>query len=138
MKPFKDKNIKSIFNAYPTDVKNRLLSIRELIFDIALENDTIGVIDETLKWQQPSYLTSKPKTGTTIRLDHIELNEYAVYVHCQTSLIADFKEVYPDLKYDSNRAIVLDCSKKFPSKAIKHFIYLALSYHTRKEQGIGL
>jgi len=138
MKSFKNKSIKNIFDAHPSNIKKTLLSIRQFIFDIAMENNNIGEIEETLKWQQASYLTSNPKSGTTIRLAYLESTECAMYVHCQTTLIAEFKEVYPELKYDGNRAIIFDSTKKLPIKAVKHFIYLALSYHYRKQLGIGI
>lgn len=135
---FKNKNIQYKFDTYPIEIRKNLLYIRKLIFDIASESDNIGELEETLKWDQPSYLTSKPKSGTTIRLGFIGLAEYAIYVHCQTTLIAEFKEVYPELNYEGNRAIILDSRKNLPIKTIKHFLYLALSYHHRKKSGIGI
>ena len=138
MEPFKNNNVKTVFDAYPVTVKKKLLFIRQLIFDIASESDDIGELEETLKWHQPGYLTSKPRSGTTIRLDYIESSQYAIYVHCQTTLIAEFKEVYPELDYDGNRAIIFNSKNKLPLKAIKHFIYLALTYHHRKNLEIGI
>lgn len=138
VKSFKSKNVKTVFDSYPTAIKKNFLTIRQLIFEIASEHDEIGKLEETLKWRQPSYLTSQPKSGTTIRLDYLETSEYAIYVHCQTTLIAEFKEVYPELTYDGNRAILLDSKKKLPLKSVKHFIFLALTYHHRKKLGIGI
>ena len=138
MKSFKNESVKNSFNAYPPKIKKNLLFIRQLIFEIAAESTDIGELEETLKWGQPGYLTSKPKSGTTIRLGYSEPSEYAIYVHCQTTLIAEFKEIYPELKYDGNRAILFDSKTKLPLKAVKHFIYLALTYHHRKNSGIGI
>jgi len=135
---FKNKNIKNIFNAYPLVIRNKLLDIRQLIFNVALENEEIGEINEILKWQQPSYLTLNPKSGTTIRLAFVEPSKLGIYVHCQTTLIAEFKEVYPEMDYAENRAILFNYEKKLPSKVIKHFIYLALTYHYRKKRNIGI
>jgi len=144
MKSFKNNSITKIFNSYSPAIKSNLLLIRQCIFDVASENEEIGELEETLKWEQPSYLTSNPKSGTTIRLAAIDSKletkstEFGIYVHCQTTLIAEFKEMYPELKYDGNRAIVFNSSKKLPIKKIKYFIYLALSYHHRKNLGIGI
>jgi hypothetical protein len=137
---FKNMDIKKVFRDYPTDINERLLFLRELIFSIAEENSEIGEIEETLKWDNPSYLTTKPKSGTTIRLSGLQEqeNNYAISVHCQTTLISEFKEVFPNLKYDGNRSIVLDICKKLPLEAIERFIYLALTYHYRRKLGIGI
>jgi len=137
---FSNSAVKSTFNAYPNITKNKLLFLRELIFQIAGENNEIGEIEETLKWENPSYLTHKPKSGTTIRLSGLQADDkqIAVSVHCQTSLISQFKEVYPALEYDGNRSLILDIANKWPLEAIKHFIYLALTYHYRKKHGIGI
>ena len=35
---FKDKNIEEIFNAYPKEVKEKLLSIRKMIFEVSMQN----------------------------------------------------------------------------------------------------
>jgi len=116
----------------------KLLQYRQLIYDIASKNEEIGTLEEAVKWGQPSFQTLNPKSGTAIRLGYIEPVEYAIYVHCQTSLIAEIKEVYPDLKFDGNRAIILNVEASIPLRKISHFIYLALTYHHRKNLGIGI
>lgn len=138
MKPFRNKNVKNCFKAYTPTIKNNLLSIRQLIFDVAAKTEGIGELQETLKWNQPSYMTVKPKSGTTIRLGCISPSEYAIYVHCQTTLIADFRELYSELQYEGNRAIIFNSKAPLPKKIVGHFIYLALSYHLRKKSGIGI
>jgi len=137
---FTKKDIDNIFNNFSKNICKKMLFIRELIFQIAEEHDIIGEIEETLKWGNPSYLTNRPRSGTTIRLSDIPVleNKYAISVHCQTSLVYEFKEVFPSLEYDGNRSIILDVNKTFPTEAIKHFIYLALTYHYRKKHGIGV
>ncbi len=137
---FKNKNVESTFRDYPSNIQERLLTIRELIFNVAEESSEVGEIEETLKWDNPSYLTSKPKSGTTIRLSGLISLEhkYAISVHCQTSLISEFKELYINLEYEGNRSIILDIRKKLPLAAIERFVYLALTYHYRKKHGIGI
>ena len=34
--------------------------------------------------------------------------QYAVYFHCQTDLVETFRELYPELSFSGNRAILLD------------------------------
>lgn len=117
-----------------------LLVLRELIFSVAQRYDEIGELEEMIKWGSPSYLTSKPKTGTTIRLSGSAAfaDEYGIYVHCQSTLIAEFKEVYPELKYDGNRGLVFSLNQQPPLDVAEQFIYLALSYHYRKKHGIAI
>lgn len=135
IRQFHDRNVEQVFSSYPDAIKTKLLFIRELIFQIAAETEAVGEIEETLKWDEPSYLTRKPKSGTTIRLSTVKNSEqkYAICVHCQTSLISDFKAIYPKLNYAGTRSIVLDLDQEFPLETIKHFILMALSYHIRTD-----
>ena len=123
-----------VFSQYQTQTKQTLLIIRQWIFDIAQSSDEIGEIEECLKWGEPSYVTHSPKSGTTLRLSQLKSNptEYALCVHCQTTLIEEFRQVYPDFKYDKNRGVIFDSNKPVATDAVKQFIYLALSYHFRK------
>jgi len=137
---FRNHKVKYTLDSYPQVIHDKLLVIRELIFQIAAEYDEIGEIEETLKWDNPGYLTHNPKSGTTVRLSKMPTcdNKLLISVHCQTSLIAEFKELYPQLKYDGNRSIILDVNNILPVGIIEHFIYLALTYHNRKKRGIGI
>lgn len=62
-------------------LKAKLLALRRLIFDTAKATKGVGVLQETLKWGQPSYLTPQTKSGSTIRIDRVKstANQYAVY-----------------------------------------------------------
>ena len=73
----------------------------------------VGALEETLKWGQPSYLTTESKSGSTVRIDQVkaEAGRYAVYFHCQTDLVETFRELYPDLRYGGNRSIILDAGE---------------------------
>ena len=140
IRSFKDVNVERTFAVYPKQISNHLLGIRELIFSIAEKTIEIGELEETLKWESPSYLTRHPKSGTTIRLSGLLSNEnkYAISVHCQTTLVSEFKELYSELEYDGNRSLIFDVRKEQPTEVIEYFIYLALTYHYRKKRGIGL
>lgn len=131
---FSNQAVNDIYDSFPKAVKKQLLLLRKLIFKLALENDAIGEIEETLKWREPSYLTHKPKSGTTIRLSPIKKDNHkiAIFVHCQTTLIADFKVIFPELDYDGSRAIIFDSRDKMPMDIIEEFLYMALTYHSRK------
>ena len=137
---FQNINVENTFNAYPKIIKQKLLFLREVIFQIADEFDEIGKLEETLKWESPSYLTHSPKSGTTIRLSRVGAcnDKCAISVHCQTSLVSEFKEIYPELEYDGNRSLIVNVNNEFPIEKIRHFIYSALTYHHRKNHGIGI
>ena len=62
----------AVFGAYPKPVKAKLLALRRLIFDTAKSTSGVGVLEEALKWGQPSYLTTESKSGSTIRIDQVK------------------------------------------------------------------
>ena len=127
--------VDATFATYPKPVKAKLLALRRLIFDTAKATKGVGLLEEALKWGQPSYLTPESKSGSTIRIDQVKTSpgQYAVYFHCQTDLVPTFRELYPKkFDYESNRAIILDVENKPDEKALAHCIALALTYHARK------
>lgn len=129
------------FDAYPKKIRTRLMFLRNLIFEVAYKTEGVGELQETLKWGQPSYLTTRSGSGTTIRLDQLAAlkGKYEICVHCQTTLVGPFKKQYGDeFTYDANRGLVLDADDDIPLEELSHFIYLALTYHLRKKEGKGL
>lgn len=131
---FPHLDINRVFEQYHPNTRLALLSIRQWIFEIASNSEEIGQIEECLKWGEPSYVTASPKSGTTLRLSQLKSSEltYGLFVHCQTSLIEEFRVAYPNLKYDKNRGVLFDSCELIQTDIIKQFIYLALSYHCRK------
>jgi hypothetical protein len=132
-----DPAVNAIFNAYPRPLKAKMLALRRLIFDTARTTKGVGALRETLKWGQPSYLTAETASGSTIRIDRVKSSagQYAVYFHCQTDLVATFRELYPtELSYASNRSIVLNVADDIPEPALRHCVALALTYHLSKRK----
>lgn len=128
-------DVQQVFDSYPDDIREKLLDLRQLILDVADETQGVGTIKETLKWGQISYLTHKPKSGTTIRIDHYqpESQQIAFFVHCQTRLVDTFQQMYPDtFRYESNRAVIWEELDDNQLDVLKHFLELALTYHQRK------
>ena len=57
MKPLPiPKEVEQVLRTYPVEIQRHLLEIRKLIFEVA---DEIGGVEETLKWQEPSYFPLK-------------------------------------------------------------------------------
>jgi hypothetical protein len=134
---FSDPAVEAVFSACPGPVKTRLLALRRLIFDTAKTTEGVGRLEETLKWGQPSYLTPETGSGSTIRIDRIRstADQYAVYFHCQTDLVATFRELYAgELSFGGNRSIVLNVKDKIPEAALRHCVALALTYHLNKRK----
>lgn len=106
-----------------------------MIFDVAIKNRTIGVLEETLKWNEPAYIPSKTKSGSMVRIDWKKSNPnyYMMYFHCKTNLVSIFKERYGELfVYKGNRAIIFYIEDKIPKKALKEIIELSLTYNLWK------
>lgn len=134
-KPISNPAVSSVFASYPAPVKKRLLALRALILETAAATEGVSEIEETLKWGQPSYLTAKSKSGTTIRIAQLKSDpsRYALFVHCQTNLIETISELYPDaLTFDGKRAIILKVDQEPPTDILRHCISLALTYHLKK------
>jgi hypothetical protein len=131
-----DPAVDGVFDAYPRPVKAKLLALRRLIIDTARATQGVGALEETLKWGQPSYLTSESKSGSTVRIDQVkaEPGQYAVYFHCQTNLVETFRELYPELRFSGNRAILLDAGDRLPEAELRHCVALALTYHLSKRK----
>jgi len=135
MRRFSDSAVASVFKAYPPRIRSKLMALRELVFDAAEMTTGVGPLTETLKWGQPSYLTEETGSGTTVRIDRLKAGDgYAAYFHCQSGLVEQFREIYPDtFRYEGNRAIVFDAGDRVPAKALRHCIALALTHHVRKK-----
>jgi hypothetical protein len=127
----------AVFKSYPAALRQKLLTLRRLILDVAKTTEGVGALEETLKWGQPSYLTTGTKSGSTIRIDRVKSSDdrYALYFHCQTDLVETFRELYPAaMTYEGNRAIVFGIGDRIPERALRHCIGLALTYHLNKRK----
>lgn len=132
---FADPNVEEAFDALPDAARDGLLALRSLIFEAAATHETVGRVEETLKWGQPSYLTPETKSGSTIRLGVPKSPEhdYALFVHCQTDLTAQFETNYPgEFDFEGTRALLFKADKPIPADALRHCIGMALTYHQRK------
>jgi hypothetical protein len=109
-----------------------MYALRELVIQTAREIEDLEILEETLKWGEPSYIT---KNGSTIRMDWKESkpDEYAMYFHCQTKLFDTFRELYRDqFKFEGNRALVFKCDENVAVNELRHCISIALNYHKVK------
>ena len=128
-RPFDDPLVAAKFAAYRPSARVALLALRELIHEVASETPGVGTLVETLKWNQPAWLTRNPRSGSTIRIDATH-NGHALYFHCQTRLVETFRRLYPDsFVFEGNRALHFGEGEAVPRTPLKHCIALALTYH---------
>ena len=136
MKRFTDARVAAIFEAYPPAARKRLAALRALVLETAEQTDGVGRLTETVKWGQPSYLTEETGSGTTVRIDRLKADDgYAIFFHCQSGLVDEFRQLYPDtFRFQGNRAIVFEATETPPSRELAHCIALALTHHARKRK----
>ncbi|NLQ18888.1 DUF1801 domain-containing protein [Marinomonas sp. M1K-6] len=125
--------VQSKFDQYPIHIKPLLENLRELILEVA-ESLSLGDVEETLKWGEPSYLV---KGGSTIRIDWKEKSpeQYFIFFNCNTKLIDTFRELYSEeLEFQGNRAIILNARNSIPLHILRHCIELAMKYKSVKHK----
>nr|UXE45105.1 hypothetical protein Hi04_10k_c4321_00004 [uncultured bacterium] len=139
MKQFSNGDVAAIFKAYPAAVRTKLMALRALVFDTARKTPGVGPLTETLKWGQPSYLTEESGSGSTVRIDRLKSdNGCAVYFHCRSGLVEQFRGLYPDtFRYAGKRAILFDIRDRLPVQELRHCIALALTHHLRRSARRG-
>ncbi len=121
------------FKSYPTPFKKKVEYLRKLIIATAKEIPELQNLEETLKWNEPAYLTKK---GSTIRIDWKpkKPHQYAIYFKCTSKLVKTFRSVFGEkFNYEKNRAIVFRLEDPVPEKELKQCIAAALQYHVVKE-----
>lgn len=115
------------------------MGLRDVIYEVAAESTCIGELCETLKWGEPSYLPVKPKVGTTVRVawKAKQPEVLGVYFHCQTTLIDTFRTLAPELKFQGERAVLLERASPLPTETLALCIEAALTYHLWKNKGFA-
>lgn len=134
---FQNLDVEALFATFPEQSRARLMALRARIFAVAAQHSEIGILEETLKWGQPSYLTEQTKSGTTLRIAPIKSEPEVVgmYVNCQTTLAATYRELYSGiLNIEGKRCVRVGPETPVPSDEIDHCILLALTYHLNKRK----
>ena len=129
-----DPRVNEVFANYPDFVRDKLQYLRELVIETAEETESITIMEETLKWGEPSFIT---KNGSTLRMDWKEKtpNQYAMYFQCTSRLVDTFRLVFDHkFQFEGKRAIVFQLNQKIPELELKECIKASLIYHNVKEQ----
>ena len=130
---FPSADVAGAFENFPDEARPGLLALRDLIYRVAAGTPGVGALQETLKWGQPAYLTPETKSGTTVRLGVPKQGGFAVYVHCQTTLLPEFRNLFPDgFDYEGSRAIHFPDGSIPDDDRLEMLIRNALTYHRNK------
>ena len=124
--------VEEVFARYPDVVQEKMQALRELVIETAAEIPDITMIEETLKWGEPSFVTTN---GSTLRMDWKAKtpDQYAMYFQCSSRLVDTFKLVFDHtFEYEGNRAIVFQLHQKIPVMELKQCIKATLTYHKVK------
>ena len=126
-----NEDVAEVFEQYPEEIRRKLLVVRQLIYKTAKSLREVGPLEETLRWGEPTYLTSKSQSGSMIRIHSLKASphRYGVYFHCQTKLVGNFRKKYPGVfHFEGNRGITFDLDDKLPLPELKECITQALTY----------
>ena len=129
-------DVLALLDSYPEEIREALLHLRGLIQQTAARNGNIGDLQETLKWGQPSYLTVRPRTGTTLRIDRdkSDAGDIALYVNCQSTLVSEWRGLFPQFTYGGDRSVHLELGAPLPEAELNQMITMALTYHAKKKR----
>lgn len=124
--------------AYPAPIRDHLLRLRTMVYDIAEADPEIGEVYEALKWGQPSFLTRRPQSGTTLRIDRAKKagdHHIALYFSCQSTLGPEIQSRFGhEIECDGKRQVLLDIRKSYPDAILAEIIGLTLKYQIHKRE----
>ncbi|MDQ2089767.1 DUF1801 domain-containing protein [Marimonas arenosa] len=125
-------DVEAAFAAFPASARAGGLALRDLVFEVAARTPEAGPISEDLRWGEPAYLTAQTRSGTTIRIGAPKTGGYGLFVNCRTSLIEEFREMAPHLRFDGRRGVLFADRDRPDRVALAMLIRAALTYHLRK------
>lgn len=135
---FADAAVSKVFAVYEPEVGKALLSLRDTILEVGASLDGGRLPEESLKWGQPAYRRATRTEGTSIRIDAVRdmPGGYAVFLHCQTTLVEDLRALFPtSFEFQGNRALVMRAGERVDQDALRHAIRMAFTYRRRRASG---
>ncbi len=130
--PALSTSISEVIDCYDAATRMGVLQLRGLILNVA--RSLSEPIEETLRWGQPAYIAPK---GSTLRLGPHKDASFAIFAHCQSSIITSYAQAFPGWdKLDGNRAILFDHPDQIEPERLTHLIRHALTYHTTKNANV--
>ena len=121
-------------NGHDEAVSAKLQQFRELVHDIAAALPKGPTLVETLKWGELSFLTEKPRTGTTIRISENKRGGLSMYVSCNSQVIDIYRERFAgELECVGNREVILPSDLSANNNKIARHIAVALNYQNEQK-----
>lgn len=119
-------NIQAVFDAMPPDTRIGAMALRDLIFETAATIPDLGKVTECLRWGQPAYITN---IGSTLRIGAPKTGGFALYAHCQSSIISDFAQTFgADFQIEGNRAVLFKTPADIQPDKLRLMIQHGLTY----------
>ncbi|WP_068304079.1 DUF1801 domain-containing protein [Pararhodobacter sp. CCB-MM2] len=116
----------------PEAARAGLHALRAMIHRVAAEEGI--ALNEGLRWGQPAFLAPK---GSSLRIGRPgkaskDCADFALYVHCQTPLIAEFiAGPGAGQRVEGTRAVLFRQGEVMDEKALAFLIRRALTWHAR-------
>lgn len=100
------------------------------ILETAAGQPEVGIVVECLKWGQPAFTTPTTRSGSTLRIGVPKSGGFALYAHCQTTIISEFVAAFPGQdRVEGNRAILFSEVSQIEPARHALLIVHALRYH---------
>lgn len=138
--PISDPAVAAAFAPYDQVIRAELQGLRRLILATAVETSGVGTLEESLKWNQPSYRTTETGSGSTIRIAPTGIGHsgsagsggYAMLCTCHTTLVGSFRDLFGDVfTYDGNRVLAFTVGTPRPEAELRACVAMALTYRLR-------
>ncbi|GAB1380887.1 DUF1801 domain-containing protein [Pararhodobacter aggregans] len=124
--------VAAAIDAAPEMARAGLRALRALIHRVALAEGV--TLEEGLRWGQPAFLAAK---GASLRIGTPskamkDQADFALYVHCQTPLIAEFLSgPGAGMRVEGSRAVLFRQGDELDEAALAFLIRRALTWHQR-------
>ncbi|MEP3055042.1 DUF1801 domain-containing protein [Ascidiaceihabitans sp.] len=126
-------NFTAILQNWPTAAQNHFRELRSIVHDAARSAD-VDLL-ETTKWNEPAWLPSKPRIGSTLRScwHPRHADALGLFLNCNSTLPETMRTLYPDtFTFKGKRSIWLPLDAPLPEDALHHCATLTLTYHRSK------
>lgn len=128
--PFANAAVAEAYDAMPARSREIALVLRDLIYETAWDMPQVGPVAESLKWGQPSYAVAR---GTPLRIAVPKAGGCGLYVHCQTTLIADYAALVAGAdRIEGNRGVLFGSPDDIVETRLRLIVRSALTYHTHE------
>lgn len=80
-----DPRVNQVFANYPDFVRDKMQQLREWVIETAEDTEGISLLEETLKWGEPSFVTK-----TAVRCEWIGRKKHPINMPCIFNVPVDW------------------------------------------------